>query len=131
MKRVRWDIVFLLLSGMTGCSGSKERNITESTTVRITEESLDLGNVTFGKTREMTFVLENTGHETLQIKNVIPSCDCTTLAYRKEFTEPGDTAHIVLVFKTETPGDFYRTAEIQGNFSEPITLTFTGTVSER
>lgn len=99
------------------------------TTVEIRQDSIDIGYVNMGDSIEIPYVLKNSGSSALLIKDIIPSCDCTTASFSSKEVAPGDSTTIVLTYRAEdSAGYLYRTAEIVCNTRQHAELTFTGHV---
>jgi hypothetical protein len=110
MKKRIGISLFLLSALMFAKPGIKFKNTT-----------VDFGEVSGGKIVDIAFEFENTGSDVLIIKNVIPSCGCTTAALAKKEYQPGERGTIVSKFNTIT---------VASNDTDvPETrLTLTGTV---
>jgi len=92
---------------------------------RLVTASLEhaFGTVKAGTPLNYTFQIKNEGKATLEIKNVAPSCGCTTSDYDKSIA-PGKTGGITLVVaKTDGyKGDITKTATVTTN--DPDRQTF-------
>ena len=115
---------------LQACTHKEEEKPLGPTTVEVKQDSFDLGEIKQHKKRRVAFCLINTGIQALQIKNVLPSCECTTAEVEKEITQPGDTAKVILIFDGKDIGPFYRTAEVECNMDSLVVLTITGHVTE-
>ena len=62
--------------------------------------TFEFGEVSSGKIVDIAFEFENAGDEVLLIKNVIPSCGCTTAALEKKEYQPGEKGTISGKFNT-------------------------------
>lgn len=84
------------------------------------------GAVKPGTPLKFTFQIKNEGKETLEIKNVAPSCGCTTSDYDKTIA-PGKTGGITLeVAKTDGySGDITKTATVTTNDPDHQSFTLT------
>lgn len=82
--------------------------------IAATEHSF--GAVKPGTPLTYSFVIKNTGKARLEIKNVAPSCGCTTSSYDKSIA-PGDEGKITLaVEKTDAyKGEVTKTATVSTN----------------
>lgn len=71
----------------------------------------------------------NTGKEPTFIRNVRPSCGCTSVEYTEDMIQPGDTATVSFVYNPEgRPGPFDKTVKVylgSGNQLEVIRITGT------
>jgi hypothetical protein len=95
---------------------------------RLATASLEhsFGSVKAGTPLKYTFEIKNEGKTTLEIKNVAPSCGCTTSNYDKTIA-PGKTGGITLaVEKTDGySGDITKTATVTTNDPDHQTFTLT------
>ena len=84
------------------------------------------GTVIAGTPLTYTFQIKNEGKATLEIKNVAPSCGCTTSNFDKAIA-PGKTGGITLeVAKTEGyKGDITKTATVTTNDPDHQTFILT------
>lgn len=76
------------------------------------------------------FAFTNTGSMPVIIKDVKPSCGCTTPDWTKEPVLPGNTGFVSATFNPSgRPGPFTKTITVNSNASNnPVTLRFNGTV---
>ena len=95
---------------------------------RLVTASLEhsFGAVKPGTPLTYTFQIKNEGKETLEIKNVAPSCGCTTSNFDKTIA-PGKTGGITLaVEKTDGyKGDITKTATVTTNDPDHQTFILT------
>lgn len=95
---------------------------------RLVTASLEhsFGTVKAGTPLNYTFQIKNEGKATLEIKNVAPSCGCTTSDYDKAIA-PGKTGGITLVVaKTDGyKGDITKTATVTTNDPDHQTFVLT------
>jgi uncharacterized protein YdeI (BOF family) len=100
--------------------------------IKFKNTNVDFGEVSSGKIVDIVFEFENTGSDVLLIKNVIPSCGCTTAALDKKEYQPGEKGTIASKFNTSGyNGKVIKTITVTSNDSAaPETrLTLSGTVS--
>jgi hypothetical protein len=100
-------------------------------TIKFKNTTVDFGEVSSGKIVDIVFEFENAGDEVLLIKNVIPSCGCTTAALTKKDYQPGEKGTIVSKFNTSGyNGKVIKTITVASNDGEmaETRLTLTGTV---
>jgi uncharacterized protein YdeI (BOF family) len=100
-------------------------------TIKFANTTVDFGEVSSGKIVDIVFEFENTGDDVLLIKNVIPSCGCTTAALTKKEYQPGEKGTIVSKFNTSGyNGKVIKTITVASNDGEmaETRLTLTGTV---
>jgi len=100
-------------------------------TIKFANTTVDFGEVSSGKTIDIVFEFENAGDDVLLIKNVIPSCGCTTAALTKKEYQPGEKGTIVSKFNTSGyNGKVIKTITVASNDGDmaETRLTLTGTV---
>jgi len=117
-------VVFLLLLPLGAALFAKPAIKFKSVTV-------DFGEVTSGKVVDILFEFENAGNDTLHIKNIIPSCGCTTADLAKKEFQPGEKGTIASKFNTSGyNGKVVKTITVTSNDpNAPETrLTMKGTV---
>jgi len=101
-------------------------------TIKFKNATLDFGEVVSGKIVDINFEFENTGTDILYIKNVIPSCGCTTAALTKKDYQAGEKGTISSKFNTSGyNGKVIKTITVTSNDPDApeIRLTLTGTVT--
>lgn len=100
------------------------------TTVSFEEESHNFGKIKDGDKVQHVFKFKNTGTEKLVVKNVKPSCGCTTPDWTKEPVEPGGEGYINIEFDSSGKvGTQNKSVTVELNTAEKVkTLTFTGEV---
>lgn len=120
MKK-RMIVAFLLLTAVAYAKS----------TIKFKNTTVDFGEVSSGKTIDIVFEFENAGNEVLLIKNIIPSCGCTTAALAKKEYQPGEKGTIVSKFNTSGyNGKIIKTITVSSNDGDAAEtrLTLTGTV---
>lgn len=101
------------------------------TTIETDSAEYHYGVVGKNMTASKNIVLQNTGKEVFRIKGITTSCDCITAEYDWDEIPPGGKAAILVKYKAEESGDFWRTITIYGNTPEKsFTLDFWGTVKK-
>jgi len=109
---------------------SKSSSINQ-TSVQLNKNSVDLGKFSFKTTKHATFLLENTGKQTLIIQSVKTSCGCTVAKYDKKPIPVGQTATVMLEYKPNEIGYFSKTAVVVCNVPEGyVQLKISGEVVE-
>lgn len=101
-------------------------------TIKFKNTTVDFGDVSSGKIVDIVFEFENAGDDVLLIKNVIPSCGCTTAALTKKEYQPGEKGTIVSKFNTSGyNGKVIKTITVASNDGDAAEtrLTLTGTVT--
>jgi hypothetical protein len=100
-------------------------------TIKFKNTTIDFGEMASGKIVDINFEFENTGTDLLLIKNVVPSCGCTTAALAKKEYQPGEKGTIASKFNTSGyNGKVIKTITVSSNDPDiPETrLTLSGTV---
>ena len=104
----------------------------QETTKGLTEVSLDQTVLDFGsfpkeEKQERSFVLTNIGTNILVIHDVITSCGCTQVEYRKEPARPGGTLELKVSYEAEDKGFFNKTLTVYCNTrNSPLRLMIRG-----
>lgn len=97
------------------------------TTVAVDKERVDWGRFSHKEGKEASFILENTGSDSLHIYYITTSCDCLETRCSKYHAAPGDTLQLKVSFQSDSIGVFVRELYIYGNFpSLPLSLTVEG-----
>lgn len=85
------------------------------------QSSVDFGDITQGQKVEHTFILTNSGNQSLIISNVAATCGCTVPTWPKEPVAPGKSAEIKVSFNsTGKVGKQNSVVRIYSNATEPI-----------
>lgn len=115
-----------------GYSGyDMEALIAAPTTVRFDQDSLQLGIVKYGTSREAVFRFINTGASPLIIRDVQSTCGCTSVKWGKHPVKPGESGEIAIIFDPNSLGHFAKTIKVVCNVKENvINLKLYGSVIE-
>lgn len=90
--------------------------------------AVDIGEVSVGQERTVTFTAINTREETIHIARVLTDCDCTEAVCSTDVLNPGEKCVFTAVFTPEEDGRFEKFLFISTAESEQETiLTFAGT----
>ena len=109
--------------------GVKKSETLALTQIVSDQEEYDLGIVAENETKRQKVLLKNTGNVPFVIKGVTTSCDCTTAEYDWKEIAPNEQKEMVVSYKGEEPGDFWRTVTVYGNIpDQALTLSFVGRV---
>ncbi len=98
------------------------------------EDMFDFGEITEGQIVEHSFIIYNTGEETLEIQRVRASCGCTAAKPDKDKLEPGDSTLLKVSFNsTRRMGQQKKYVYVFSNDPDvPQTrLSFTATVKAK
>ncbi len=95
------------------------------------DESHNFGTIKEGLVAEYTFKFKNTGDQPLILKDVRPSCGCTTPEWSKEPVDPGKTGLIHVKYNSAgRPGKFNKSITITSNIPDETKILFiTGSVT--
>ena len=109
--------------------GVKQSETLALTQIVSDQEEYDLGIVVENETKRQKVLLKNMGNVPFVIKGVTTSCDCTTAEYDWKEIAPNEQKEMVVSYKAEQPGDFWRTVTVYGNIpGQALTLSFVGRV---
>jgi len=100
--------------------------------IKFKSQVVDFGEASSGKTLDISFEFENAGSEVLLIKNIVPSCGCTTAELKKKEYQPGERGAIIAKFNTSGyNGRIVKTITVMTNDSAApeVQLTLRGTVA--
>lgn len=81
---------------------------TELTQVSISERTLELGDIEFGKTIKRNVTIKNTGNKLLIIKDVITSCDCVKAKVSTDSINPKESTDLLIEFTPDVTGECFR-----------------------
>lgn len=108
----------------------KEAQANPVTTIALSENHFDFGQVKKGEKVEHVYEVTNTGKNPLIINAVQPGCGCTAPDYTKDPILPGAKGTITLSFdSTNFDGKVDKFADVYANVENaPVRLTFTADV---
>ena len=110
-------------------AGIKETEALALTQLVPDQEEYDMGIVAENETKKQKVLLKNTGDVPFVIKGITTSCDCTTAEYDWKEIAPDEQKEMVVSYKGEEPGDFWRTVTVYGNIpGQSLTLSLVGRV---
>lgn len=100
------------------------------TTIALSENNFDFGNIKKGDKVEHVYEVTNTGTNPLVISEVKPGCGCTAPDFTKEPIMPGKKGKITLHFdSTNFDGNVNKYADVFANVEKaPVKLTFTANI---
>jgi hypothetical protein len=120
MKKSAFITFFLLAAVLVAKPTLKFKNVT-----------VDFGEVATGKIVDILFEFTNTGTDILYIKNITPSCGCTTADLVKKDYKPGENGTIASKFNTSGyNGKVVKTITVTSNDPDTpeVRLTLSGSV---
>ncbi len=89
----------------------------------------NMGEIMFQLPSKVNFTLRNTGNAPLSVKDVIPSCGCTTVEWTREPIAPGAEGTVAAVYDARMLGVFQKDLMVFTNASdEPVYLHMQGRV---
>lgn len=95
----------------------------------VNHEVANLGEVSFQLPRRVSFSVTNKGNQPLVIKQVTPSCGCTTVNWPRTAIAPGESGEITAMYDAAMLGVFQKELEVYTNASdEPVYLHLQGRV---
>lgn len=98
----------------------------------VEDPEVDMGQLSLGEEREVTFILSNVGKNPFRISHIEMSCDCMDVMYEDRMVAYQDTIHLNVKIRQESVGDFIREVYVYGNFVDvPLSLILRGTVENR
>lgn len=85
--------------------------------------SHEFGTIEEGTMASYEFEFKNTGDAALVLKNVKPSCGCTTPEWPKKPIMPGEKAHIKAIYNSKgRPGRFHKSISVTTNIPDNPTI---------
>ncbi len=124
-------ILFLMGTAFSAISQNQPAKASGGPKMVFEDESHNFGAIKEGIVAEYTFKFKNTGDQPLILKDVRPSCGCTTPEWSKEPVAAGKSGIIVVKFNSAgRPGKFNKSITITSNIPDETKILFiTGTVS--
>ena len=139
MKRFALFLIsfVLIFSVMAQNKGKQETEkpyvpkVTTGAEIEFDKISFDYGTLAVGNVKTGVFTFTNVGNKPLVLFDVIVSCDCTEVEWKKEPVMPGKTGTIKAVYTAKTPGVIAKQITVQSNAqTDRIRLQLKGTVRE-
>ena len=123
--------LFMAGTGFYAQAQAQNSKTGEGPKLSFDDESHNFGAIKEGIVAEYTFKFINTGDQPLILKDVRPSCGCTTPEWSKEPVQPGKSGKIVVKFNSAgRPGKFNKSITITSNIPEDTKILFiSGTVT--
>ena len=121
MKKGVW-VIFILLLALP---------ISAEPTIKFKSTRVDFGEIESGKSADVSFEFENAGPDLLIIKNIIPSCGCTTTGLAKREYKAGEKGTITSTFNSSGyNGKVVKSITVVSNDPQAVEtrLTISGTV---
>ena len=123
MKRIIFLLISLLLifSVFAQNKSKKEAEpayvpkVTTGAEIEFDKNSLDLGTLEIGDVKTDVLTFTNVGNKPLVLFDVIASCDCTELVWKKEPVMPGKKGEIKVIYTAKTAGVIAKQITVQSN----------------
>ncbi len=137
MKHFTMLIACCLLLGLSSFAQKKKKNETNQTMVttaqvvepvRFSELVYDFGKIPQGKPTTHTFVIENTGLDTLIVENVQTSCGCTTPEYSRAPVLKGQKTTLKVGYNAAAEGAFEKSVTVYYNNGQAKQIIIRGNV---
>ena len=98
--------------------------------IKFEETVHQFGEIQEGERAKHTFTFTNTGDAPLIIKNVQPSCGCTSPDWTRKPIQPGESGRVTAVYNSAgRPGKFHKSVTVRTNIEgKSIPLFIKGTV---
>lgn len=117
----------LYMKTLTG----RETQKSAHTVVEVPVNSLELGTLSVGEEKTVSFTLRNKGDRPLIILDVVTSCGCTAAKFEKEPVKPGKETAVTVTYTAEEVGLFNKSITVYANTDDsPIKLRIKGEVKE-
>lgn len=118
-------IMFCMLLLTTCGSPSKPKNNPSASAnssgeanLEYLEDFFDFGTITQGEVVTHTFHFKNSGNAPLVVKDVIPSCGCTTSKLSSSILKPGEEGAVEVIFNSQGwAGLQYKSVTLRTNSS--------------
>lgn len=101
---MKYAAFFSLALLFVACTGSSDAEIGNKTTMEVTPEVFDAGDVLLGEKITAKFTVKNTGNYPLVISEAKGSCSCTVADYPDKPVAPGETGVVLAHVDTEATG---------------------------
>ena len=117
----------LYMKTLTG----RETEKSAYTVVEVPVNSLELGTLSVGEEKTVSFTLRNKGDRPLIILDVVTSCGCTAAKFEKAPIKSGKETAITVTYTAEEVGMFNKSITVYANTDDsPIKLRIKGEVKE-
>lgn len=111
-----------------GCSESKGnnpplvQNDTTPTVITFDETDFQFGQIPQNTPVQHVFTFTNSGTTDLVLKEVKPSCHCTTPKWTQEPVKPGEKGSITVEFDAKSTGAFKKAVTVTANTEPKMTI---------
>lgn len=102
-------IGLIVLLGLVSCNTTSSKSIDDDiesdsslvANLEYLEDFFDFGTIYDGEIVAHTFKFKNSGNGVLIIKDVIPSCGCTTMKLSSKMLKPNEEGYVEVVFNSK------------------------------
>lgn len=119
-------------TGTSATTADASNDTANYTTVQWLDSAQNLGVITHGETKEISFRFRNSGNKPLMIISASPGCGCTVADYPKEPIPPGGEGVIKAGYDTKNQhiGAFHKSISVVTNTSGNAnhSLVFSGEI---
>lgn len=125
-------LVVLLIQPVQGQVTSEAGNEDGSPGIEFEKKTHDFGKIPQGQNAGYSFKFTNTGDAPLTLKDVKPSCGCTTPKWPRKPIRPGETANIKAVYDAGSTGRFQKSITVKTNIKDNsrVVLSIKGRVQQ-
>lgn len=111
-------------------SGQMVVSTKSKNSISVNNSRISLGNLRPGESISRNILFSNHGNDTIVIKKVITSCECTDLSLPQSYLYPNSDLNALLHFYADTiPGKFERTIHVYySDFDYPTAITIFGNI---
>jgi hypothetical protein len=89
---------------------------------------IDMGKIPEGRPATVKFNFTNTGTKPITLKDVHPSCSCTTPDYSREIINAGKTGYVMATYNAAQVGKFNKSIAVTTSLGEIDILVIKGEV---
>lgn len=130
MKKLILPIILFLSISFAGNINAQDATAdANAPVIKFERDTIDYGTIPHNADGFRTFKFVNTGKEPLLLKDVHPTCGCTTpKSWPKEPIQPGASGEIVVHYATDRIGPFIKTITITSNAATIKVIVIKGTI---
>ncbi|MDR2963604.1 MAG: DUF1573 domain-containing protein [Bacteroidales bacterium] len=142
MKQTIGLLLFVIAGIMCACNSAQNQSETAQqtalsdslplTSIVFAHTNFNFGSIADGEVVEHVYTFTNTGEHDLVLRDVKPSCGCTTPDFTRVPVKPGEQGKITVKFDSKgKPGNQIKTVNVTANTDpETTVLRFTAQVRE-
>lgn len=121
-------IIILSLSGIFSCNQDNTTDpkmpAEQTDSIQLLNKIHDFGTIKKSDTLTCSFELINHSEKPLVIKNVSPSCGCTTAEFPKGFIKKGERAKVDVIYIPTTTGYSRKSVVVETNLNPPFRVFY-------